>query len=584
MANWYVNYGDGSTTGYYAVAKWTALTAYSSSSNGGRGDYVRQNAAPSVGNERVFRCTTGGTSLASEPSWNLGHNATTTETAGPVWTECTGQEADQVSGTWKAPHARLANAFASGWGAAGDTFEVGDNHAETQSTAMTLTSPGTEANPCIVQCVSHTGTVPPVAADLMTTATITTTSTGDLTFTGSAFIYGLNLSCGGSSGNRSLVIGQSNNIYQVWNNCTLAFGSTGTCNLAIGQNGTAANKITWNNVTVTFLSTASKISVQECKFTWNNTPSAIGGSTFPATLFNAGTPVGGNILLEGIDLSALGSGKTLFGAATAPQIATLKDCKLGASVTIAATQVHPGGLRVLLVRSDSSGTNYRNEIPADYTGSLTTETTIIRTGGASDGTTGISWNLTTTANSKWIMPFEAFPATIHNSVTGSNVNVTLEGVWNAAALPNNDDIWFDVEYLGSASIPQGSFATGTKASFLATNAALTASTAAWDSLVAARQNSHAYSTGAVMKTAANAGRIFFCTSGGTSAGSDPGYNAVVDGGSITDGGATFRAGVRFKQTITLSAPNPAQVGYLYCYPKVAKASSTFYLDPKITLS
>src|SRR6266404_558133 len=104
MANWYIG-----SVEWTAVAAWAALTAYVSTSNGGRGDYVRQLAAPSTGNERVFRCTTSGTSLASEPSCTLTKNATTTETAGPVWTECTGQEADQVAGTWKAPHARLQN-------------------------------------------------------------------------------------------------------------------------------------------------------------------------------------------------------------------------------------------------------------------------------------------------------------------------------------------------------------------------------------------------------------------------------------------------------------------------------------------
>src|SRR3990167_8483049 len=166
MANIYVG-----SVQYTAVAQWAALTAYVSTSNGGRGDYVRQLAAPAAGSERVFRCTTSGTSLAAEPTWTTTKNGTTTEAAGPVWTECTGQEADQVSGTWKAPHARLANAVASTWGAAGDTFYVADDHTYTYGANTTLTFPGTAASPNKLLCVRVTGgTVPPVSADLKVVA------------------------------------------------------------------------------------------------------------------------------------------------------------------------------------------------------------------------------------------------------------------------------------------------------------------------------------------------------------------------------------------------------------------------------
>jgi len=50
--------------------------------------------------------------------------------------------------------------------------------------------------------------------------------------------------------------------------------------------------------------------------------------------------------------------------------------------------------------------NYRVEKYV-YEGTQTTETVVIRTGGASDGITGISWKIVTTANSKWTLPFNA---------------------------------------------------------------------------------------------------------------------------------------------------------------------------------
>ena len=50
---WYVNYGDGSTTGYYAVPKRPQNAAVAA------GAIVRQFTAPSKLNERVFICRCG---------------------------------------------------------------------------------------------------------------------------------------------------------------------------------------------------------------------------------------------------------------------------------------------------------------------------------------------------------------------------------------------------------------------------------------------------------------------------------------------------------------------------------------------
>ena len=81
---------------------------------------------------------------------------------------------------------------------------------------------------------------------------------------------------------------------------------------------------------------------------------------------------------------------------------------------------------------------------------LTEETTIVRTGGASDGTTPISWKIVTTANCNYSMPFECPPIAIWNDTTGSAVTATVEGIWGGGAVPNDDEVWLEVEYLGDA--------------------------------------------------------------------------------------------------------------------------------------
>jgi hypothetical protein len=158
----------------------------------------------------------------------------------------------------------------------------------------------------------------------------------------------------------------------------------------------------------------------------------------------------------------------------------------------------------------------------------TTETSIVRTGGASDGTTPQSRKLAATANSKWVLPYEALPLVIWNNTVTGNVTVTVQGTINAGAVPNNDDIWIVAEYLGSALTPIGSYSTDTKADNLASGTPLTASTSAWGG-------------------------------GGSGAGWSP-----------------------FVMSTTFTAP--AQTGPITVYVYAAKASTTYYVDPLITLA
>jgi SPRY domain len=60
-----------------------------------------------------------------------------------------------------------------------------------------------------------------------------------------------------------------------------------------------------------------------------------------------------------------------------------------------------------------------------------------------------------------------------------------------------------------------------------------------------------------------------------------GYTSAVDGDTVSDGGATFRAGCRFKTPVTIT---PQQAGYVYAYPKFGRASANYYLDPVVYLS
>lgn len=481
-------------------------------------------------------------------------------------------------------NAKTTLAAAATASSAGDQIWVADDHAETQASAMTVTFPGTVANPNICVCADHT-VGSPGTGDWKTTGTVTTTSTNSITFAGSAYVYGLSFVCasGSGSGSQAIMLGNAAGNWLRFDACLIRQASgtaSSTITMANNVGVTRSVQIEFVNTAIQFGNAGQSISANGARFSWKNTLSAIAGATLPTTLF--GTMGAGDVaVFEGVDLSALGSGKTLV-ATGSSNVAEFYfyNCKLGSSVTVAATPATPNGTRVFVVNCDSSGTNYRQEQYL-YEGTQTVETTIVRTSGASDGTTSISWKLVTTANVVFVKPFISLLIDQWNTTTGNTVNAYIRGIWNSASLPNNDQVWIETQYLGSAASPIASFVNSTKANNSASGAALTADTSAWDSLVTARQNSHAYVVGNTMTV--GSGQVWFCTTSGTSSGSLPvGYSGAADGSSVTDGGAVFRAGQRFQMSVAMSTPQ--LMGSVYINVKMAAASSTLWIDPLIQSS
>lgn len=76
---------------YIGSDKWSNVTAWPANTSISAGTLVRQNATPTVNNERVFACVVAGTSSNSgEPSWNVGFGSKTNDNT-VLWQECTGQ-------------------------------------------------------------------------------------------------------------------------------------------------------------------------------------------------------------------------------------------------------------------------------------------------------------------------------------------------------------------------------------------------------------------------------------------------------------------------------------------------------------
>ena len=433
-----------------------------------------------------------------------------------VWSGAAGAN----NGTsWANAYTNLVAMFTGGK-LAGDVFYVAHDHVETSASAVQYNAPGTSALPCKVVCVDRGGSVPPVPADRRNTAQLNTTGTAAISINGNNSIWdGFIFNCGTGAAVANINVGTNNGVWLRLDNCSLRLNTTATSFVNFGTTG-ATSLAELNNTTMSFGAVGQSINLLGI-LKWRNTPSALLG-TIPTALFLNLNTRGASLECTGVDLSAAGSGKTLVSLVTGPMGQTYRfiDCKLNASATrVAFTNPYHGMAEIDFVRSSATGNYsvYRYRVP----GTLEQETTIVRTGGASDGTTPLSWKVLTTANCNPVLPFDCPPIVIWNDTTGSPKTATVEGIWGAGVVPTDDECFLEVQYLGDAGSP--------------------------------------------LASQINDGRDLLTAAANQASSSE------VWSGSTT----------KFKLACTFTA---LQKGWIYARVKCAKASSTFYIDPLVTLT
>lgn len=174
---------------------------------------------------------------------------------------------------------------------------------------------------------------------------------------------------------------------------------------------------------------------------------------------------------------------------------------------------------------DSGDTNYRYRKATQF-GTIQDETGIVRTGGASDGTTTIAYKMVTNANAEHPMLTLDSPEIVRwNDTTGSAITLTVHGLWDSATNIKDNEIWLDVMYLGTSGAPLGSFVND-GISVVATAADQAASTETWTTTGMANPN-------------------------------------------------------KFKMAVTFT---PQEKGFVHATVRMAKASATVYIDPMLNVS
>lgn len=356
--------------------------------------------------------------------------------------------------TWALAKATLAAALTAA--GAGGTVYMSQAHAETSASAtMNFVSPGTFASPTLVICCSDAAEPPTVRA---TTGTVTNTAaSSNPRFTGSFYAYGFELITTSATTPRIDVAfdAGADAVVEIYESCkfTVSGSFTGRC-MRVGNLGASAtgHDTRFINCTFKYANVGQFLSIYGPTLFQGGSVDA--GGTVPTVWLNWSTDQMPCLLtIADMDLSALGSGKSILDLATpstGSRFVRMTNCKLGSSVAFTSgTSAAPLDFEV--INCDSADTNYRY-YRQTYQGTEQQETTIYRTGGASDGTTPISRKIVATSTAKSAYYYEARPIEFWNTSLAAQT-VTIPIV--SSVTLQDADIWIVVEYLGTASVPLG---------------------------------------------------------------------------------------------------------------------------------
>ena len=564
MANYYL-----SSVKYAALPQWAASTAYSV------GDYVRNLAPVAASQQRVFKCTTAGTSGASEPSWNTGDGQTTVSGTA-TFTQVAGRESEQLSGDWRAPLPTMAAAVALVPG--GSVLYVSDDHLESYAAATNFNTPNAQA----VICVDAGSTIPPTEAEFSRGATFKTTGNNGLSFIHLAPVIGWNF----ESGDGGTTTGGNMNFNNtaIYENCRFKLATTSASGIiALGPSTLSRGTLEFRrdcrfqpvNAGQICQLGFSEVLMRDC-------PNLVDVSlaTPSSNFFGWSSSNGqrGSYTFRNCDLSML----TLI---SLPNVGTVsvENCKLNASLSLPSpTGIYKGLVNpVKFHNSTSSTSDTMAFIERGPYANIELDKVAYRDNGASDGVEKFAWKITTkTDNDREYNRIRLPKISKRVNSAGSPMTFTVEALiaTSASMSVTRAKLWGEFEVLTAGTSPVAE-TKSTRTSMIDATA-LQTSTESWGAGAPERANNASVTAGYVFKSAANPGRVFVVSGSGTLASSLPGaYATAVDGDTFVDGSANIRCCKRIKFEVTAT---PARRGFAHFYLQCQLAASeVLYLDPKM---
>jgi hypothetical protein len=365
--------------------------------------------------------------------------------------------------------------------AAGDTIYVSHAHTETAAAVKQINLAGTLGSPVKLLCVND-GAEPPTA--LATTAVVATTGANRIDILGTGYIYGMQFKAGSASNNASINLGNTaaGSEHQVYESCRFEMTNSGTgsfFNLCASNAAATASVETINCDFVFGANTGQTIVPTQRAVIRGGTVSR---ATFTGSAFMpfASSGEGSGVRIDGVDLTGLSTTFSVFNAPLTSSnsgLAIIRNSKLPSGWTGAFVNGAPmsrAGCRAEMHNCVAGSTVYKLWVE-DYGGSIRDESVIVRTGGANDGA-AYSLKFASSANCAFPSSVLESPELAKYNTSTSSITVTVEIVLDSATALTDGEIWLEVSYPGASG---QLVVTDAKASVLATAADQTSSSVDW---------------------------------------------------------------------------------------------------------
>lgn len=376
---------------------------------------------------------------------------------------------------------------------ASDVLWVADDHNESTVGAVTLSLPSTVSTTAGIRIIgvnTHV-TEPPtgVVSGAPSANVAVGAASNALSINGFGTITGINFLSGTNNSGACLInlMGSAGSAAQIYDNCTFQLRTVSASAFiqctpaASGSNADHLLRIV--NSSMKFGATGQSIRAGAGMTHISNLSLDATGS-IPTTLITGATNLYSIFLLESSDLSgrAFTNLVSVAWAATASLI--VRNCKLPSSISVTTgTHTGPGGAFIKMHNSDSGSTNYRFA-EHSWQGSVVQQTgTLVRTGGATDaGGTLYSMKMigSTNAEAMFGAPLYSPEFSVYNTTTGSSKTITVETLADTAVNLQDDEIWLEVQYMGTSGVPLGTVASDRMSNIMSTPADQDASSATWD--------------------------------------------------------------------------------------------------------
>jgi hypothetical protein len=404
-----------------------------------------------------------------------------------------------------------------------DTVKVSSTHTETVGASKSYVLPASPGMRILSVTFNGSGTGGLAAGGTISAGV----GSFNITFaTGHGYIYGLTINGGSTAGTGGFIAlaGGTNPVGLVFESCNFITIATGTSTFRLGCSQAIANDDIYVKL-VGCVFNFSGSNVGKSILIRSGVIELFGctlAGTTVTTLFTAEAAASCSPYIRDCDFSGI-AWTNLYDVSNASYVRPkLRNCRLRSGFTVTTgTYAGPGGNTIELIDCNSGDVNYYY-FKGSYAGTILASNAVYYDAG--DGTDSISWLMSSSANAKFELPLMAPEINYYNKTLSSTIT-TVECVNDGTTFKDNE-LWQETVAKTTSGVPLGTWNLGDRAAdILAAGANQTTSSVSWT---------------------------------GTG-----GFGAAV------------------KQKLESTSFTPAENGIISVNVKLAKASATVYVSPRV---